>query len=359
MSEDEDESSKTEDASSRKLDKAHEEGQFAISREVNHLMAMIGILIIIVWIAPPIASHIKDELARFVTEVHQLPVDAEGVRLMIGRAMLDVVWYTGLPLVLLMVLGVLSTVLQIGFNFTWASLKIDFAKLNPIAGLQRMFKLDHQAVEMGKNLGKLIAIGIVVYIILRPVVKGFEHFIGMDFSMLLWEIHGVAYKMMIAIVLVVLVITAADFAYQRFTFAKKMRMTKQEVKDEYKQTEGDPLVKSKLRAMRVQKARQRMMAAVPQADVVVTNPTHFAVAMKYDPASGKAPVVVAKGADFIAATIRKVAEEHDIPVVRNPPLARALYDTVEIDQEIPADHYRAVAEVITFVYKLKGRKING
>ena len=359
MSEDQDESSKTEEATSRKLEKAHEEGQFALSREVNHLMSMIGILIIIAWIAPPIASAIKDELARFVTEAHQLPSDAEGVRLVLGRAMIDVIWYAGIPLLLLMVLGIMATVLQIGFRITWASLKIDIGKLNPIAGLQRMFKLDHQAVEMGKNLGKLIAVGIVVYLILKPVVMGFEHFIGMDFSSLLWEIHKVAYKLMIAILLVVLVITVADFAYQRFTFAKKMRMTKQEVKDEYKQTEGDPLVKSKIRALRVQKARQRMMAAVPQADVVVTNPTHFAVAMKYDPNGGKAPVVVAKGADFVAATIRKVAEEHEIPVVRNPPLARALYDTVDIDQEIPAEHYRAVAEVITFVYKLKGKKLNG
>ena len=359
MSEDQDESSKTEEATGRKLEKAHEEGQFAVSREVNHLMAMIGILIIVAWIAPPVMSHIKDELARFITEAHQFPTDSEGIRLLVGRAMEDALYYAAAPTLLLLVLGVLSTVLQIGFNFTWASLKIDFNKLNPITGLQRMFKLDHQAVEMGKNLVKLIAIGIVVFLILRPVVLGFEHFIGIDFSSMLWEIHGVAYRMMIAIVLVVVVITAADVAYQRFTFAKKMRMTKQEVKDEYKQTEGDPLVKSKIRAMRMQKARQRMMAAVPQADVVVTNPTHFAVAMKYDPASGRAPVVVAKGADFIAATIRKIAEEHDVPVVRNPPLARTLYDTVEIDHEIPAEQYRAVAEVITFVYKLKGRKLNG
>ncbi|MEI6556888.1 MAG: flagellar biosynthesis protein FlhB [Rhodospirillaceae bacterium] len=359
MSEDEDDSSKTEEPSGRKLEKAHEEGQFVISREVNHLLAMIGILIIIVWIAPPVVSGIKDELARFLTEAHQLPTDAEGIRLVIGRSMLDVVYYTGLPLLLLMVLGILATVLQIGFNLTWASLKIDLAKLNPIAGLQRMFKLDRQAIEMGKNLGKLIAIGLVVYLVLKPVVVGFEHFIGMDFSSLLWEIHSVSYKMMVAIILVVLVITVIDFAYQHFTFMKKMRMTKQEVKDEYKQTEGDPLVKSKIRAMRVQRARQRMMSAVPQADVVITNPTHFAVAMKYDPASGRAPVVVAKGADFVAATIRKVAETHDIPVVRNPPLARALYDTVDIDQEIPTEHYRAVAEVITFVYKLKGRTLNG
>ncbi len=359
MAEDEDESSKTEEASSRKLDKAHEEGQFAISREVNNLMAMIGILIIVAWIAPPIVGHIKDELARLLTETYQFPTDAEAIRLMVGRALLDVIYYTGLPLALLMVLGILSTVLQIGFKFTWASLKIDFNKLNPIAGLQRMFKLSQQALDMGKNLLKLFAIGFVVFLVLKPVVMGFEHFIGMDFSSMLWEVRSTSYRMMVWIVMVVLIITAADFAYQRFTFAKKMRMTKQEVKDEYKQTEGDPLVKSKIRAMRVQKARQRMMAAVPQADVVVTNPTHFAVAMKYDAASGRAPVVVAKGADFIAATIRKVAEEHDIPIVQNPPLARALYDTVDIDQEIPAEQYRAVAEVISFVYKLKGRKLNG
>ena len=359
MSEEEDESSKTEEATGRKLEKAHEEGQFAVSREVNHLMAMIGVLIIIAWIVPPVIGHVKDELARFVTDAYQMPTDSEGVRLVLARAMVDVVYYTGLPLVLLMVLGVLSTVLQIGFNFTWASLKIDIGKLNPLAGLKRMFKLDQQAIDMGKNLGKLLAVGIVVYYILKPVVIGFEHFIGMDFTLLLWEVHGVADRMMIAIVLVVAVITAIDFAYQRFSFAKKMRMTKQEVKDEYKQTEGDPLVKSKIRAMRVQRARQRMMASVPQADVVVTNPTHFAVAMKYDPASGKAPVVVAKGADFIAATIRKIAEEHNVPIVRNPPLARVLYDTVEVDQESPADQYRAVAEVITFVYKLKGRKLDG
>ena len=154
------------------------------------------------------------------------------------------------------------------------------------------------------------------------------------------------------------VVAAADYFFQYRSWFGKQKMSLQELKEEFKQSEGDPTIKGKLRNLRQQRSRKRMMAAVPQADVVVTNPTHFAVAMKYDPNSGKAPVVLAKGADFVAATIRKVAEEHDIPVVRNPPLARALYDTVDIDQEIPAEHYRAVAEVITFVYKLKGRKFN-
>jgi flagellar biosynthetic protein FlhB len=298
-------------------------------------------------------------MIHFLSEGYQIPTDQEGLRIVLAEVMMDVVYYAALPLLLLMIMGILATVLQIGFRFSWALLKIDLNKLNPLTGLKRMFKLDKQAIEMGKNLGKLIAIGMVVYFILKPMVVGFEHFIGMDFADVLTEVHDVAFRMMAAIIIVVLVITVADVAYTYFTFYKQQRMTKKEVKDEYKQTEGDPLVKGKIRSMRVQRARQRMMAAVPKADVVVTNPTHFAVAMKYEPGSNRAPVVLAKGADFIAANIRKLAEEHKIPIVQNPPLARALYDTVEIDQEVPAEYYRAVAEVITFVFKLKGRSLRG
>lgn len=357
MSEDQDNSSKTEDPSGRKLDKAHEEGQFAISREVNNFMTMVGMLVIIAWMSPFIVSGLKKNLTHFLSELHQLPTDAESVRLVVTKSLIDVMIYAGMALALLMVLGVLATVLQIGFHLTWALLKFDLNKLNPISGLQRMFKLDHQAVEMGKNLAKLIVVGVVVYFILKPVVMSFEHFIGMDMIDLLSEIHDVAFRMVLAILMVVFLVTAADVVYQRYKFFNKMKMTKQEVKDEFKQTEGDPLVKGKIRSLRVQKARQRMMAAVPKADVVVTNPTHYAVAMNYDPNGPRAPVVVAKGADYIALNIRKIAEANDVPIVQNPPLARALYDSVEIDEEIPAEQYRAVAEVITYVYKLKGRSL--
>jgi flagellar biosynthetic protein FlhB len=359
MSEDQDDSSKTEDPSSRKLDKAHKEGQFAISREVNNFMTMAGILVIVAWIAPFIVDGLKGHLEHFLSDFDQMPMDQESVRLLIAESMTDVVIYSGMALALLMVLGILATVLQIGFHVTWASLKIDFGKLSPIAGFKRMFKLDRQAVEMGTNIAKLVLVGIIVYIILAPVVRSFEHFIGMDMIDLLKEVHDVAFRMVLAILMVVFVITAADLAYQRHTFFQKMKMTKQEVKDEYKQTEGDPLVKGKIRSLRIQRARQRMMAAVPKADVVVTNPTHFAVAMKYDPTGPRAPVVVAKGVDFVALNIRKVAEANGIPIVENPPLARVLYDTVEIDDEIRADQYKAVAEVITYVYRLKGRSLKG
>ncbi len=150
-------------------------------------------------------------------------------------------------------------------------------------------------------------------------------------------------------------IAAMDYGYQRHEFMKNMRMTKQEVRDEYKQQEGDPIVKQRLRQIRMERARKRMMAEVPKADVVITNPTHYAVALRYDNANMAAPKVVAKGVDFVAKTIRELAEKHGVMMVRNPPLARALYDAVDLDAEIPAQHYKAVADVISYVYKLKGR----
>jgi flagellar biosynthetic protein FlhB len=152
-----------------------------------------------------------------------------------------------------------------------------------------------------------------------------------------------------------IVIAGADYMYQRFTYMKKLRMSKQEIKDEHRQSEGDPMVKARIRGLRLQRARQRMMASVPKADVVVTNPTHFACALKYDPNTMNAPVLVAKGQDLIAFRIRELAEQHDIMIVENPPLARALFAAVEIDREVPPEHYKAVAEVISYVFRLKGK----
>jgi flagellar biosynthetic protein FlhB len=170
-------------------------------------------------------------------------------------------------------------------------------------------------------------------------------------------LHKQAVHLVLVLLVVFTLIAAGDLFYQRYQYIKGLRMTKAEVKDEYKQQEGDPIIKSRLRQMRLEKARKRMMAQVPKADVVITNPTHYAVALKYDSGKMAAPTVLAKGIDRVAERIRELAEENKIALVSNPPLARALYDTVEIDKEIPAAHYRAVAEVISYVYKLKKHKI--
>tara|TARA_R110002111_G_scaffold23592_1_gene52952 strand:- start:48 stop:596 length:549 start_codon:yes stop_codon:yes gene_type:complete len=168
-------------------------------------------------------------------------------------------------------------------------------------------------------------------------------------------LHALVSKLLFGVLAVVTIIAAIDFLYQRFEHMKQMRMSRQEIKDEYKQTEGDPVIKQRLRQVRQERARQRTMAAVPDASVIITNPTHFAVALKYELDDMEAPVLIAKGQDFLALKIREVAEEHDIPIVENPPVARALYANVEVDQEIPQEHFKAVAEIIGYVFRLKGK----
>lgn len=210
-------------------------------------------------------------------------------------------------------------------------------------------------MEFAKGLLKLAIIGVVGVIIIYPYFDKFEHFIGLPIPLLMGELKSLVVSLMIGVLIVLVVVAVIDLVYQRHEHAKKMRMTKQEVKDEYKQTEGDPHVKARLRQLRSEKARQRMMQAVPSADVVITNPTHYSIALKYDPETMEAPLCVAKGIDEIALRIREVAKQHDIILYENRPLARTLYDTVEIDETIPVEQYQAVAEVISFVFKQKGK----
>ena len=210
-------------------------------------------------------------------------------------------------------------------------------------------------VELIKGIIKISVVGIVTYVIIQPYFADIEHTINQTINVLLEDIYALTVKVLAGIIIILFFMAIADVFYQRWEFNKQMRMTKQEVKDEYKQTEGDPYVKGKLKQMRMDKARIRMMANVPKADVVITNPTHFAIALKYDPEKSDAPIVLAKGVDELALRIREVAKEHDIVIYENPPLARSLYDLVDLDEAIPQELYKAVAEVITFVYQKKGK----
>ncbi|MDY0241448.1 MAG: flagellar type III secretion system protein FlhB, partial [Rhodospirillaceae bacterium] len=207
-----------------------------------------------------------------------------------------------------------------------------------------------------KNLAKLGIVGTLAYLLLVPKAKTLDLLVTMELRPTLDYLHSILLTLLLFVVALVATIGLIDWIFQRYQYLKKMRMTKQEIKDEYKQNEGDPMIRSRLRAIRMARTRQRMMAAVPEADVVVTNPTHYACALKYDPEKMNAPVLVAKGQDLIAARIRDVARDHDVPIVENPPLARALHASVEIDDEIHPDHYKAVAEVISYVMRLKEKK---
>ena len=270
------------------------------------------------------------------------------------KTVTEVAIVLAIPLALFVIVALSASVMQTGLLFTTQKLGFDLNRINPLNGLKKLFS-QQSLVDLLKNLLKLAVVGAVALVIVYPRFQMIDRIPLLDTHAILEFLHGLAIRLMAAIAVMVTVIAAADWFYQRFAYIKKMRMSKQEVKDEQKQTEGDPMVKARLRSLRMQRARQRMMAAVPKADVVVTNPTHYACALKYDPDSMNAPILVAKGQELIALRIRQIANDHEIPIVENPPLARALYATVELDREIPPQHYKAVAEVISYVFKLKGK----
>ena len=210
-------------------------------------------------------------------------------------------------------------------------------------------------IEFVKGIFKLSIVTTVAFGLAIPLLADVQLIPAFDLVHTLDRIHDMAIVLIFATVAVMTAIAALDYLYQRHAFIKQMKMTKQEVKDEHKQSEGDPIIKSRIRRLRLERARQRMMAAVPRADVVITNPTHYAVALEYKMEEMPSPKLIAKGIDELAQRIREVAEENDIPVVENPPLARALYSAVDLDEEIPPEHYKAVAEVIGYVMRLKGK----
>lgn len=350
----EDAEDKTEDPTDRKLSNAREEGQVMASQEVKTWASLIGGLILVGMMAPGIARDIKSLMMPFIEHPHTIAMDGGSLRAVAVEVAIRVMMALALPVAVILVLGLGATFAQQGFLFVPKRIKPDFDKINPLKGLKRLFSL-RQLVEFAKSLVKLAVVGSVVAWMIWGRMNEFANLSSLDLMALMDYLHHRVVVLVAAIMIMVTTVSAADWFYQRWDFNEKMRMTKQEVKDEHKQTEGDPMIKSRLRSLRMQRARQRMMAAVPGASVVVTNPTHFACALKYDMENMNAPILVAKGADFVAQRIREIAEENDVPLVENPPLARALYASVELDQEVPPEHYKAVAEIIGYVMRLKGK----
>ena len=351
---DEDDSQKTEEPTGRKLSQARDKGQVANSKEVSNFVVILGLAFVVGALGPYVVGDINKTLAGIMINSWQIPINQGSV----GQLLQDTVFAIILAIIpifgLFVVLTAGANLAQVGFLFTTEPMTPKLDKLNPISGMKRLFSLK-SIVEFLKSIAKLIIVGTIVLIILIPQIDDVALLMDMSLSDVMSEAQSVVLMVTIGVASAMAVIAGLDFAYQRYEHIKSLRMSKQELKDEYKQTEGDPHVKARLRQIRAERARQRMMAAVPQADVVVTNPTHFAVALQYDQDAMGAPVVVAKGADEVALRIREVANENDVPIVENPPLARALFNGVEIDQEIPEDHYKAVAKVISYVYSLKKR----
>jgi flagellar biosynthetic protein FlhB len=238
----------------------------------------------------------------------------------------------------------------VGFIYAPSVIKPDWSKVSPVKGWERLFS-KRALVEFVKGVMKLALVSAVAYIVMKPYFGQIDHMVGLPMELLMLEMKTLTMRLMIGILVVLLVIAVMDVVYQRYEHMKRMRMTKQELKDEYRQSEGDPQVKAKLRQLRAERARRRMMQNVPRSDVVITNPTHYSIALEYKPEVMDAPVCVAKGTDAVALRIREIAREHKIIIYENVPLARSLYDVVEIDEMIPPEQYKAVAEVISFVFK--------
>jgi flagellar biosynthetic protein FlhB len=350
--EDADESQKTEDPSERKLGKARGEGNVPMSQEVRNVLMLFGIMIILAGMATFVSSRLLPILTPYVENVHAIAVDEESIRALFLDLGLRVGVLMAFPFALLIIVGILGSVSQVGWMFTWSRLKPNLTFLNPLAGLKRMFSV-MSLIELLKSTIKVALIGLLLWFILVPKRGILNQVPDLEPLQIIELIRGYVLNLVIYLLIIYVFMASADWWYQRWNYKKKLRMTKQEVKEEHKDTEGDPKVKAKQASLRMQRARVRMLMAVPKSTVVITNPTHYAVALHYEMEEMQAPVVVAKGIDFLALRIRELAETNEVPIVENPPLARALYAAVEVDQAISPELYKPVAEVIGYVMRLK------
>lgn len=354
MSEEQDDAQKTEEPTPKRLEESRKKGQVALSREVNNWVMLLTGTVLLAVISGFVMRELSGFMKVFIEQAHLIPTGAGGIGNVLGATFWSVLGILFLPLLVLMFAAFIGPFIQIGPLFAPQAIKPSLKKISPIQGFKRLFSM-RALMEFAKGVLKIAMVSTVGFLLLYPFFANVDHLVGLPIPIVLSEMLALVIRMLIGVLVVLIVVAAIDVAFQRTEHTKKMRMTRQEVKDEYKQSEGDPHIKAKLRQLRAEKARQRMMAAVPQADVVITNPTHFAIALKYDPDQMDAPVCVAKGMDDVALRIREIAKENDVVIYENPPLARALFDTVELDDIIPAEHYQAVAEIISYVFKLKGK----
>ena len=344
---------KTEEPTSKKRADAAKKGQVGKSQELSTaFVLLIGFFVIkVLW--ERIYTNISQYMVYIFGHMNQT-VDVENVlNLFVGMVL--VILQTAFPIMIaVMIVGLAINILQGGFYFNTDKIELKLSNLNPINGIGRMFS-KRALVELVKSVLKIAIIGFFIYNYLKDEIFTMPKFIFYDLMTSLKMISDIIFKLAFQVIGVIMVLSFFDLAYQKWQTTQDLKMTKQEVKDEFKQTEGDPQIKGKIRQKQRQMAMSRMMQEVPKADVIVTNPTHFAVALKYEKGM-MAPQVLAKGADFVAQKIKSIAREHDIPLVENRPLARALYASAEVGDFVPRELYQSVAEVLAYVYRLKHRR---
>ena len=344
-------SSKTEDPTLKKLADAHKRGDVAKSQEVTTWFMLTGSGLLFAFMAGPSSTALLESLKVIIANADQFEVGGSGFGQFFYGLAGSVLLLALIPLTVLFGFAVAGNLVQHMPVLSVDPIKPKLSKISPIEGFKRLFSTE-ALVNFTKGLVKIGVISAVLWFVLQPDIDRLETMVTMDPALILALFQEMGLRIFAAVIAVVTVMAIADFLYQRHRWWERQKMTVQETRDEYKQMEGDPQIKGRIRAIRNERSRQRMMAAVPEATVVITNPTHYAVALKYDSAMA-APTCVAKGVDAVALRIRALAEEHDVPIVENPPLARALFASVDIDGSIPVEHFKAVAQVIGFVMRLR------
>lgn len=350
-----DKSDKTEKATPKKRSDLRKKGQVLQSRELPTTLILLILFLSVRIFGRSISNSLIRlfDMFAFQSTGYNLQEPSEAMKL-ISFVMLELLKMIAPFFIIAIVIGILGSYVQIGFLFTFEPLKPKFSHLNPINGLKKMFSV-RSLFELGKSIIKVILILWVAYSSIRGeftnILKLMDLGIGQIAAYIIDTVLGIAIK----ICFYLLIIAAVDYFFQWRRYEKDIRMSKQEIKEEYKQAEGNPEIKSRIRQKQREISMRRMLSEVPKADVVITNPTHFAIAIKYEPQKMPAPYVIAKGADFMAKRIREVAEENKVHIVENKPLAQALYKSVDVGEAIPQELYKAVAEVLAFVYSMEGK----
>jgi len=350
MAEESENGERTEDPTQRKLDKALEQGDVVKSQEVSTWFVIAASTLVLFGFSGSLGHGLLDIGRGLIANSWRMPTDGASYSHLMSKIGLEVLAAVAIPVLLLALAAIAGNMIQHRLVWSAAQLKPKFSKISPLAGAKRLFS-KQALINFAKGLIKLALVGSVLFALLWPERNRLAELVSFDPVMLLGYTHAYALKLLGSVMAIMAIVAALDYLLQYRQWFEKQKMSLRDLKDEFKDTDGDPKIKARVRQLRMTRAKQRMMAAVPKATVVITNPTHFAVALQYERGMS-APLCVAKGVDAIALKIREVAGKHGVPIVENPPLARLLHATVEVDEEIPAEHYKAVAEVIGYVMRL-------
>ena len=347
---------KSEDPTPRRLTEARKDGNIAKSTDLTAAVVLLGAILLFAYVGRKLVGGMIRSAEVFLTSAHASnPTRADDISEVGNFAAYMLVTSLGPILLVLFSVGVMAMVGQVGFLVTLKPITPEWGKISPLKGIKNLFSL-RSSVRLIMSLGKIGLIATVAIVSIMQDMPAIVHIAELAPQASFVATAQLVYGLSLKLVAILLILAILDYAYQRHQRMKDLRMTKQDVKDEMKQMEGDPMVKQRRARVARQLAMQRVAAAVPKADVIITNPTHYAIALQYDSADMRAPKVIAKGADFMALRIRQIATTNEVPIVERPPLARALYAQVEVGQEVPHEHYAAVAEILAYVYRVSGKQ---